>query len=176
LGLTPVFARGAARSREELYGHIRQATEPILAVAIPAALFVSVGADLWLRLLFGHAFASATLALRTLSASSVIIYLAIVYAMTLIMLARAWTLARFQSRVGRQPPAQSVAHPPLDGLFAEGGGGGGSLAALGTHVFAAAAMIAFAGRGLRSAHAQWWRRPTACVLVVVDRLTASLTA
>src|ERR1700689_5102567 len=91
--LAPVFARGAARSREDFYSHIRQATEPILAVAIPAALFVSVGADLWLRLLFGHAFVPATLALRILAASSVIIYIAIVYAMTLIMLERAWTLA-----------------------------------------------------------------------------------
>ncbi len=90
--LTPVFARGAVRSREDLYGHVRQAIEPILAVAIPAALFVGVGADLWLRLLFGHAFAPAAIALRILAASSVVIYVAIVYAMTLIMLERAWTL------------------------------------------------------------------------------------
>jgi O-antigen/teichoic acid export membrane protein len=90
--LTPVFARGAVRSREDLFAHIRQATEPILAVAIPASLFISVGADLWLRLLFGHAYAPATLALRILAASSVVIYVAIVYALTLIMLERAWTL------------------------------------------------------------------------------------
>ena len=33
--LTPVLARGALRSQEDLYAHVRQATEPILAVAIP---------------------------------------------------------------------------------------------------------------------------------------------
>jgi O-antigen/teichoic acid export membrane protein len=177
--LTPVFARGAARSREELYGHIRRATEPILAVAIPAALFVSVGADLWLRLLFGHAFASATLALRILAASSLIIYVAIVYAMTLIMLERAWTVALI-----------SIAGLAVNLLlnlllirrsmvfFGEGGGGVGcAIAALGTHAFTMTAMIAFVGR---EAFDQRTLRMVAksllaCVLVVVvDRLAASL--
>jgi O-antigen/teichoic acid export membrane protein len=177
--LTPVFARGAARSREDLYAHIRQATEPILAVAIPAALFVSVGADIWLRLLFGHAFASATLSLRILAASSVIIYIAIVYAMTLIMLERAWTLTVISI-------AGLVINLLLNlllirrsmALLGEGGGGVGcALAALGTHAFAAVAMIAFVGR---EAFDQRTLRMVAkslaaCVLVVVvDRLAASL--
>jgi O-antigen/teichoic acid export membrane protein len=43
--LTPVFARGAVRSQEDLFAHVRQATEPILAVAIPASLFISIGAS-----------------------------------------------------------------------------------------------------------------------------------
>jgi O-antigen/teichoic acid export membrane protein len=177
--LTPVFARGAARSREDLYAHIRQATEPILAVAIPAALFVSVGADLWLRLLFGHAFASATLALRILAASSVIIYIAIVYAMTLIMLERAWTLAWISI-------ASLVVNVLLNlllirrsmAIFGEGGGGVGcAFAALGTHVVAVIAMIAFVGR---EAFDQRTLRMVAkslgaCVLVVVvDRLSTSI--
>ena len=154
--LAPLFARGAARSRGDLYANIRQATEPILAVAIPAALFVSVGADLWLRLLFGHAFDSATLALRILAASSVIIYIAIVYAMTLIMLERAWTLTLISV-------AALIVNLLLNlllirrsmALFGEGGGGVGcALAALGTHVFAAGAddRVRRSG-GLRSAHA-----------------------
>jgi O-antigen/teichoic acid export membrane protein len=177
--LTPVFARGAARSREDLYAHIRQATEPILAVAIPAALFVSVGADLWLRLLFGHAFASATMALRILAASSVIIYIAIVYAMTLIMLERAWTLTLISI-------AGLVINLLLNLLlirrsmafFGEGGGGVGcAIAALGTHLFAAVAMIAFVGR---KAFDQRTLRMVAkslvaCALVVVvDRLAAAM--
>jgi O-antigen/teichoic acid export membrane protein len=177
--LAPVFARGAARSREDLYMHIRQATEPILAVAIPAALFVSVGADLWLRLLFGHAFVPATLALRVLAASSVIIYIAIVYAMTLVMLNRAWTLALISV-------VALVVNLVLNlllirrsiALFGEGGGGVGcAVAALGTHAFAAGAMIAIVGR--EAFNRRTVRMVTmslgACVLViVVDRLAASL--
>ena len=175
--LTPVFARGAARSREDLYAHVRQASEPILAVAIPAALFVSVGADIWLRVLFGHAFAPATLALRILAASSVIIYIAIVYAMTLIMIERAWTLTLISI-------AGLIVNLLLNVLFirrslaffGDGGGGVGcALAALGTHAFAAITMIAFVGR--KAFDGRTFRMVaksvSACALVVLaDRLTA----
>jgi O-antigen/teichoic acid export membrane protein len=177
--LTPVFARGASRSREDLFAHVRQATEPILTVAIPVSLFISVGADLWLRLLFGHAYAPATLALRILAGSSVVIYVAIVYALTLIMLERAWTLTLISV-------AALIVNVLLNvllirrsmTLFGEGGGGAGcALAALGTHVFAAVAMMAVVGR---QAFDQRMVRMVAkslaaCVLVVVvDRLTARL--
>ncbi len=146
--LTPVLARGAGRSRAALFEHVRDAMEPILAVAIPAALFVGIGADVWLALLFGHAFAPAATALRLLAASSVIIYVAIVFAMTLMMLERAWTLALVSM-------AALVLNILLNLLFigrtltwlGDGGGGAGcALAALGTHVFAVVAMVALVGR------------------------------
>ena len=177
--LTPVFARGAARSREDLYAHIRSATEPILAVAIPAALFVSVGADLWLRLLFGHAFASATLALRILAASSLIIYIAIVYAMTLIMLERAWTLTLISiAGLGVNLLLNLLLIRRSMAIFGEGGGGVGcALAALGTHAFAVVAMIAFVGREAfdRRTLRMVGKSLAACALVVVvDRLATSV--
>ena len=177
--LAPVFARGAVRSREDLYRHVRQATEPILAVAIPAALLVSVGADVWLRLLFGHAFAPAATALRILAASSVVIYVAIVYAMTLIMLGRAWTL----TLVSVAALAVNVALNLLligrvRAWLGDGGGGVGcAIAALGTHVFAASMMIAFAGREAFDAQTirMILKSLGACVVVVlVDRLLSSL--
>jgi O-antigen/teichoic acid export membrane protein len=177
--LAPVFARGAARSREDLYMHIRQATEPILAVAIPAALFVSVGADLWLRLLFGHAFVPATLALRVLGASSVIIYIAIVYAMTLVMLSRAWTVALISvAALVVNLVLNLLLIPRSMALFGEGGGGVGcAVAALGTHGFAAGAMIAIVGReafNKRTVRMVAMSLAACVVVVVVDRLAASL--
>jgi O-antigen/teichoic acid export membrane protein len=177
--LTPVFARGAARSREDLYAHIRQATEPILAVAIPAALFVSVGADLWLRLLFGHAFASAALTLRILAASSFIIYIAIVYAMTLVMLERAWTLTLISiSALGVNLLLNLLLIRRSMVFFGEGGGGVGcALAALGTHVFAAVAMIAVVGREAFDQRTlrMVGKSLAACVVVIaVDRLAARI--
>jgi O-antigen/teichoic acid export membrane protein len=177
--LTPVFARGAVRSREELYAHLRQATEPILAVAIPVSLFISVGADLWLQLLFGHAYAPATLALRILAASSVVIYVAIVYALTLIMLERAWTLTLISiaSLVVNVVLYVLLIRRSMT-LFGDGGGGAGcALAALGTHVFAAVAMIAVVGREAfdRPMIRMVAKSLAACLLVVVvDHLTASL--
>jgi O-antigen/teichoic acid export membrane protein len=177
--LTPVFARGVVRSRGELFAHVRQATEPILAVAIPVSLFLSVGADLWLRLLFGHAYASAVLALRILAGSSVLIYVAILYALTLIMLERAWTLtwisiAALVVNVG----LNVVLIPRSIAFFGEGGGGAGcALAALGTHIFVAVAMAAVVGR-------EAFDGPTlrligkslaACLLVaIVDRMITRL--
>ncbi|HEY8089349.1 MAG TPA: oligosaccharide flippase family protein [Polyangiaceae bacterium] len=177
--LAPVFARGANRSPEDLYARVQQATEPILAVAIPAALFVSVGADLWLRLLFGRAFEPATLSLRILAASSVVIYVAIVYAMTLIMLERAWTLTLVSV-------AGLLVNVLLNlllirrsaALFGAGGGGAGcALAALGTHVFAAGAMIAIVGRKAldRRTVRMVAKSLAACgAVIVVDRLASSL--
>jgi len=177
--LAPVFARGAARSRAELYAQIRRASEPILAVAIPAALFVSVGADVWLRLLFGHAFAAATLSLRILAASSVVIYIAIVYAMTLVMLERAWTLTLISI-------CALLVNVALNCLFirsamallGEGGGGVGcALAALGTHAFAVGAMVAFVGREAfdRRTVLMVTKSLVACALVIVaDRAAVPL--
>ena len=177
--LTPVFARGADRSQEELYAHVRRATEPILAVAIPTALFVGVGADLWLQLLFGHAYAPATLALRILAVSSVVIYIAIVDALTLMMLQRAWSLALISV-------AALVVNIVLNVLlirrsaefFGEGGGGVGcAIAALGTHVFATGAMIALVGRKAfdgRSVRMIAKSLAACALVVVVDRLAASL--
>ena len=177
--LTPVFARGADRSREDLYAHVRQASEPILAVAIPTALFVGVGADLWLRLLFGHAYAPATLALRILAVSSVFIYVAIVYALTLMMLRRAWSLALISvAALAVNVVLNLLLIPRTMALFGDGGGGVGcALASLGTQVFAAGGMIAlvgreaFDGRSVRMVS----KSLAACVLVVVvDRLWTSL--
>lgn len=177
--LTPVFARGADRSRADLYAHLRQATEPILAVAIPTTLLVGVGADLWLGLLFGDAYAPAVLALRILAVSSVAIYVAIVYALTLLMLQRAWLLTLISvAALLVNVILNLLLIPRSMAFFGEGGGGVGcAIAALGTHMFAAGAMIAFVGRhafdqrSLRMVA----KSLAACVLVVlVDRLTTSL--
>ena len=177
--LTPVFARGAVQSREDLYGHVRQATEPIFAVAIPAALFVGVGADVWLHLLFGHAYGPAATALRILAASSVVIYIAIVYAMTLIMLGRVWTL----TLVSVAALAVNVALNLLligraRAWLGDGGGGVGcAIAALGTHVFAAGMMVGFVGREAfdRGIVRMLLKSLGACALVLfADRLMAPL--
>jgi O-antigen/teichoic acid export membrane protein len=177
--LMPVFARGAARSREALFAHVRQATEPILALAIPAALFVGVGADLWLRLLFGQAFAPATIALRLLAASSVVIYVAIVYAMTLIMLQRAWTLTVISvAGLAVNVLLNLLLIRRSMALLGDGGGGVGcAIAALGTHVFVAGAMMAVVGReafNQRTVRMGAKSLAACAVVLVVDRLGAGL--
>ncbi len=88
----PTFARAAARSREELFERMRSATLLVLNVVIPVSLFISVGADLWVRILFGAAFAPAAMAVRILATTFVLMYVGMIYAITLMMLERAWTL------------------------------------------------------------------------------------
>jgi O-antigen/teichoic acid export membrane protein len=147
--LMPMFARAAARSQEEFYEQIRRSMELVLTVAIPAGLVLYLGADVWVRFLFGAAFAPAAMALRVLAPMFVLMYVSIIYSIALVMLERAWTqtliavvglvvnvilnlvLIRFSMRA-----------------FGPGGGGKGcSLAMLGTEIVVSGCMIAVVGRG-----------------------------
>ncbi len=146
--LTPMLARAAERSREELYEHVCRSMELILALAIPASLLLNLGADVWIRVVFGAPFAHAASALRVLSTTFVLTYMAIIYSTALIMLDRAWKLTWI-----------SVAGLVLNGCLnlvivrhsvsslGEGGGGTGCAAAmLSTEVFVTACMALEIGR------------------------------
>ena len=146
--LTPMFARAAARSQDELDTQIRRALELILTVAIPAALMIHLGADVWVRIIFGDAFAPAASALRVLAPMFVITYVGIIYSIALVMLERAWTLtviALFGLIVN---VALNVAfiRPAMHAFGPGGGGTGCSLAMLGTEIFVTACMLAIVGR------------------------------
>src|SRR6185503_11222380 len=65
--LTPLFARAAAASEAELCLMVRRSLDFILTVAIPVSLMMIVGADVWIKLLFGAKFAPAASALRVLA-------------------------------------------------------------------------------------------------------------
>jgi O-antigen/teichoic acid export membrane protein len=90
--MTPMLARAAARSREELYKHVSTSMGLILTAAIPASLVVNLGADLWIRVIFGAPYAPAATALRVMATMFVLTYVAIVYSTALVMLERAWAL------------------------------------------------------------------------------------
>jgi O-antigen/teichoic acid export membrane protein len=179
--LMPTFARAAARSREELYDRVRWATGLILAVAIPASLLVSLGAELWVRFVFGAAFAPASLALRILATTFVLTYVNIIYAITLVMLDRAWTLTLISVgglivNVG----LNTWLIPHGLALAGHGHGGGGAacaLALLGTEVFVSSAMLRVVGRGAFDGPTvrMLAKSLAACAVVVaVDRLLAGL--
>jgi O-antigen/teichoic acid export membrane protein len=177
--LMPTLARAAARSHEELFLRIRSSSELILSVTIPVALFASLGADIGVRLLFGDAFAPATLALRILAPTFVVTYLAIVYAITLLMLDRAWTLTGISIGGLCINVALNLAlvRPAMKLCGPGGGGAGCALSMLGTEVFVTAAMAVAVGR--RAVGGKTLRMIAksagACALViVVDRLLVAL--
>lgn len=177
--LMPTLARAAARSHEELLTRVRRSTELILSIAIPASLFVCLASDLGIKLLFGEAFAPAGLALRILAPTFVVTYVAIVFAITLIMLERAWTLVAISCaglvvNIGLNLMLIPIMLPRLgDG----GGGAGCALAMLGTEIFVTSAMASVVGRGAidRQTLSMAAKSLAACALVlVVDRLSMRL--
>lgn len=146
--LMPTFARAAERSREELFERIRRSTELILAIAVPVSLIVVLGAGVFVRFLFGDAFAPAALALRILAGTFVVTYIAIVYAISLLMLDRAWTLTSISvAGLGLNVVLNLVFVRHSIALFGMGGGGAGcALAMLVTETFVTSAMFAVVGR------------------------------
>ena len=147
--LVPMLARAVHRSREELYEHVCRSMELILTIAIPASLLINLGAEVWIHIAFGAAYSAAATTLRVQSTMFVLTYVAIIYATTLVMLERAWTLTWIS--VGGL-----VVNAGLNLLFVrysvallgEGGGGTGCAAAmLGTEIFVTACMAVAIGRG-----------------------------
>lgn len=147
--LMPMFARAAARSREELDEQLRRCLELILVIAIPASLIINLGAELWTRIIFGAAFAPAAPALRILATMFVLMYVSIIYAQALIMLERAWTLMVISAGGLVVNVALNLALIRVS-LHAFGPGGGGTgcaLAIFGTEIFVATCLIGSVGRG-----------------------------
>jgi O-antigen/teichoic acid export membrane protein len=147
--LVPMLARAVHRSRDELYEHVCRSMELILTIAIPASLLINLGAEVWIHIAFGAAYSAAATTLRVQSTMFVLTYVAIIYATTLVMLERAWTLTWIS--VGGL-----VVNAGLNLLFVrysvallgEGGGGTGCAAAmLGTEIFVTACMAVAIGRG-----------------------------
>ena len=177
--MMPTLARAASRSRGELFARIHRSTELILTVAIPAAVFLDLGSDLAVRFLFGAAFAPAGLALRILAPTFVVTYVAIVFAVTLVMLDRAWTLAAISlAGLVVNVLLNLALVPRTRAWLGDGGGGVGcALALLGTEVFVTSAMVSFVGRGAldRRTFATVAKSLAAGVVAVgVDRFAAPL--
>lgn len=91
--LIPLFARAAAASEAELYLMVRRSLEFILTVAIPVSLMMVVGADVWIKILFGPNFAPAAMALRVLAVANLLMYVSIVCAYALAVLKMTWRMS-----------------------------------------------------------------------------------
>jgi O-antigen/teichoic acid export membrane protein len=92
--LMPLFARAAARSEEELSRAMTRAMELILAVVVPASLLLALGADGWVRLVFGREFGPSVLSLRILAPIFLLTYVAQVAGIGLNLRNLGWTVTR----------------------------------------------------------------------------------
>lgn len=90
--LTPHLSRALERSEAAFDATLRRAVQLLLAAAVPVSLMAALGADTWVRLLFGDAYAPAASTLRVLAPVFVFTYLATLSAVALILLGRGWHL------------------------------------------------------------------------------------
>jgi O-antigen/teichoic acid export membrane protein len=88
--LMPLLTRARARSDDEFFQVLRRATEAVLVGAIPATMLLSVGADVWIHILYGSAYDPAVASLRVLAPSFVLTYVAVLLSTALILFDRAW--------------------------------------------------------------------------------------
>lgn len=149
--LFPLLSRAAARSPDELDGLVRRATEAVFALAIPIALFIALGADLWLGVLYGNAFEPAVVALRILAPALLVTYLNMLASYWLIVLNRTWTVT-IVTLVGIATDAalNLALLRPVMGWLARPGAGGAACAAamLGSELVVAVALFRSAGRSV----------------------------
>lgn len=178
--LIPLFARAAGRGAEALRATVARSLEVVLAVVVPTALLLALGAEVWIRLVFGAAFAPAAPALRLLAATFVLTYLAMVSACCLNVMDRGWQVT-FVSLGGLLVnPTLNVTLVRLAAGPDAAPGAAGSAAALA--VLASEALVVTAMTGLLRGFAFdgravgfLWRTALASALVVaVDRLAAPL--
>jgi len=146
--LVPLFARSAAESTDELFQMVRRSLELILALAIPVCLLMLVGADFWVLVLFGKAFAPAATALRILALATLLMYLSIVAVYALAVLNYTWRMSfTFLGGMVINPLCNLLLIPRMSPLIGPGGGGAAcATATLVTEVAMVTSLLAALGR------------------------------
>jgi O-antigen/teichoic acid export membrane protein len=146
--LLPLLSRAAARSREELFAMVRRAIAVVLLLVLPISLLTGVGADVWIPGLFGRSFAPATLSLRILAPIFVLTYLAMISAMCLFLLERAWTVTAISLVALVVNPTLNLALVPaaMRSLGPGGAGAGAALSLLLTELGVTVALTVAMGR------------------------------
>jgi O-antigen/teichoic acid export membrane protein len=174
--LMPLFARARARSEGEYTRILRRSLELVLIFAIPSSLFMALGAQLWVALLYGEKYAPSAASLRLLSPLFVLTYVAMLNAHSLILTGRAWSQAVISiGGVLVNPLLNWLFVPPAMRWFGLGGAGrGAACAQLGTELLVTAAMMRLVGLRAFDRRTLVMLLKTAAVCVVVWALDAWL--
>lgn len=145
--LMPLYSKAAGRSDDELNQILRRSLELILTLSFPVSLMMGLGADFWIALAFGKAFAPAALALRILAPVFLVTYVAMLGATCLVNMKRSWTMT-FISLFGL------ALAPVLDYVFirkglallgSSGGGAGSAVANVLTEIVVTTVIMCFVG-------------------------------
>ena len=122
--IIPLFARSAAESPDELFRMVRRSMEFLLALATPVAMLMFAGADVWVAVAFGKAFAPAAMSLRVLSIATFLMYVSIVAAYALAVLNYTWRMSlTFVAGMVINPTVNLLLIRQLSTVVGPGGGG-----------------------------------------------------
>jgi O-antigen/teichoic acid export membrane protein len=150
-----------------------RATDLILAIAVPVALVLELGADVWVTRLFGEAYAPAVPALRVMAPVFVATYVAMLNSTCLVAVGKAWLVTRVSVGTLILNPLMIATLVPLTSRLGPGGPGVGAALALLCSELVAAGRLVFATRGRTfdaPAAARMVKLAGICVMVVfVDR-------
>ena len=95
--LMPLLARAKHRSLDEFYSILRRALEGFVILTIPVTLVIALGADFWVRLAFGPAFAASAMSLQFLAPMFVATYACSVLSIGSVMLDKPWAVTSASS-------------------------------------------------------------------------------
>jgi O-antigen/teichoic acid export membrane protein len=176
--LMPLLTRARARSDEEFFEVLRRATEAVLVGAIPATMFLAVGADIWIHVLYGRAYDPAVASLHVLAPSFVLTYVAVLLSTALILYDRAWpvTLVSIGS-LALQPFLITVMVPFGARHFGAGGAGlGNAIVFSFLELFSVVGFAIFLGRRAVDRRCLWAIGGSLLAFAVVIVLDAHIRA
>lgn len=170
----PLFARAHSRGPEEFHQMVRRTTELVLTLAFPVSLAIALGADLWVHLLLGEAYAASSLSLAILGPSFLLTYIAVVISAALNLSGGEWTVTVTSISSMFVNPALVMILVTFGKTWGPGGAGAAcALAAVGTELSVLSVMFYRLGkRAIDVRLAKMIVKSTlACIVVAaVDRL------
>jgi O-antigen/teichoic acid export membrane protein len=128
---------------------VRRVLEGLVALTTPVALLLALGADLWVRLAFGPAYAPAAGVLRTLAPLFVVVYLSILFSMALVVEGRGWLLTAISlAGIATGAGMALLLVPRLDALGPGGAATGMALASVAKELLVLSLLTFALGRHL----------------------------
>ena len=169
--LLPLLARANSRSAEQMFVIMSRAIRGILLLVLPISLMLGLGADVWVRVLFGASFGPAALSLRVLAPIFVLTYVAMIVSTCLVLLGRAWAVTAVSfGAVVLSLALNAVLIPRAIGWFGPGGAGAGAaMVVVATEGSVVVAFLALVGARAfdRSTVSSIVRAIASCALVVL---------
>jgi len=145
--IMPMLARARQRSIDDVYVVVRFALEGLLAVAVPVAMLVALGADVWVRLAFGTKYLESARCLVAVAPQFVFTYTAMLLSIALVMLDQQWKATRNSIYALVMTPLFIVLIVPYSAKLGPGGSAAGAaLAGVFSEIVISSLCLYYVGR------------------------------